>query len=115
MKLQMVHIEIFVGTHGGQGSTGSYEVHENVEEDTNYSWHGITAGFGTISGSRPTSAHISIQNKIAPKDKRPNKYYDDFRIQNKIAPNKENGLDYEDDPPLQNKIAPKSSRILFQS
>ncbi|XP_060816842.1 uncharacterized protein LOC132907615 [Bombus pascuorum] len=103
------------GIHGGQGSTGGYEVHENVEEDTNYFWHGITAGFGTISGSRPSSAHISIQNKVAPKDKRPNKSYDDFRIQNKIAPNKENGLDYEDDPPLQNKIAPKRSRISFQS
>ncbi|KAK9297076.1 hypothetical protein QLX08_009095 [Tetragonisca angustula] len=103
------------GIHGGQGSTGGYEVHETIEEDTNYSWHGITAGFGTFSGSRPTSAHISVQNKIAPKDERPIKYHDDPPIQNKIAPSTGNELDYEDDPPLENKIAPKSNRISFRS
>ncbi|XP_053972994.1 uncharacterized protein LOC128873433 [Hylaeus volcanicus] len=110
------------GIHGSHGSlTGSnqntYEVHENVEEDTGYAWHGITAGIGTVYGSRPTNA-FTIQNKIAPKEDKPNKYtYDDSQIQNKIAPvtNFRDRFRYEEEPPLQNKIAPKSNRIAFQS
>ncbi|XP_017881867.1 keratin, type I cytoskeletal 9-like [Ceratina calcarata] len=103
------------GTHGSHGSTSgnqnTYEVHENIEEDTNFTWHGNTGG--TFSGSRPTSTQIVIQNKIAPKDKRPYPYkysYDNLnRIQNKIAPTS------EEDYPIENKIAPKSNKISFQS
>ncbi|OAD61236.1 hypothetical protein WN48_00555, partial [Eufriesea mexicana] len=102
------------GTHGGQPGSGGYEVHEQVEEDTNYSWHGVTAGIGTYYGSRPSNTRITIQNKIAPRDEMLNRYpYDDTRIQNKIAPNVR--LDYEDDPPLQNKVAPRNNRVTFQS
>ena len=116
-KRQVIREKYFTGIfHGGQGGTAGYEVHETIDEDANYSWHGITAGFGTFSGARPTSAHISVQNKIAPKDRRPIKYYDDPPIQNKIAPSTlGNELDYKDDPPLENKIAPKSNRISFRS
>lgn len=82
-----------------------------MEEDTNYSWHGITAG--TFSDSRPTSA----QNKIAVKDEVPSDHpYDTEQIQNKIAPNSKGDRSrHEQDPPLQNKIAPKSNRISFRS
>lgn len=104
----------FVAGQGGINNQHTYEVHENVEEDTNYMWHGFTGGIGTFSGSRPTSTHISIQNKVAPKDERPNRYlYDASRPQNKIMPNA-NKLEYDDELPLENKIAPKSSRIIFQ-
>lgn len=106
------------GSPGGvtDNSQHTYEVHENVEEDTNYSWHGITAGIGTLHGTRPVTSSIAIQNKIAPKEQRPNRYYDDSRIQNKIAPTRytKDRLVYEDEPPLQNKIAPRSNRISFQ-
>ncbi|KOC71304.1 hypothetical protein WH47_00063 [Habropoda laboriosa] len=109
----------FSGIQGGQGvmnnHQNTYEVHENVEEDTNYQWHGITAGFGTYSGSRPTNTQITIQNKIAPKDESPYKYhYDRTRLQQKIRPNVADKLGYEEDPPIQNKIAPRSGRISFQ-
>nr|XP_012138370.1 PREDICTED: uncharacterized protein LOC100876722 isoform X1 [Megachile rotundata] len=102
-----------LGSHGSHGSTNNqntYEVHENVEEDTNYSWHGITAGFGSLYGSRPTQAEITIQNKIAPKDDISNGY----KIQHKIASSRDRPR-FEEDAPLENKIAPKSNRISFQS
>ncbi|XP_017798794.1 PREDICTED: uncharacterized protein LOC108579679 [Habropoda laboriosa] len=113
------HGNTFSGIQGGQGvmnnHQNTYEVHENVEEDTNYQWHGITAGFGTYSGSRPTNTQITIQNKIAPKDESPYKYhYDRTRLQQKIRPNVADKLGYEEDPPIQNKIAPRSGRISFQ-
>lgn len=103
--------------HGGQGSGGGYQVHEDIEEDTNYSWHGITAGIGTFSGSRPTSTRVTVQNKIAVKDEVPTDHsYDTEQIQNKIAPKiKGDESRHEEDPPLQNKIAPKTNRISFRS
>ncbi|XP_031369519.1 uncharacterized protein LOC102672729 [Apis dorsata] len=103
--------------HGGQGNAGGYQVHEDIEEDTNYSWHGITAGIGTFSGSRPTSTRVTIQNKIAVKDEIPSDHpYDTEQIQNKIAPKiKGDKLRHEEDLPLQNKIAPKTNRISFRS
>lgn len=109
--------KFIVGSHGGHGGTSgnnqnTYEVHENVEEDSNYSWHGITAGFGSVHGSRPSNTEITIQNKIAPKDDVSNGYFhDDSKIQHKIT----NVRDRFEDPPLENKIAPKSNRISFRS
>nr|XP_031839619.1 uncharacterized protein LOC116430087 [Nomia melanderi] len=108
------------GVHGGQGSVNNgqhtYEVHENVEEDTSYTWHGLTAGIGTYHGSRPTSTFTTIQNKIAPKDRKPIVYNYENRIQAEAAPNTgvNNRLEYED-PPIENKIAPRSNRIKFDS
>ncbi|XP_076375665.1 uncharacterized protein LOC117226603 [Megalopta genalis] len=109
------------GIHGGHGSgtnngQHTYEVHENIEEDTAYTWHGITAGFGTYHGSRPTNTITTIQNKIAPKDKKQITFNYENNGYNKIASNTAtNGLQNEEDGPIQNKIAPKSNRISFQS
>lgn len=93
----------------------TYEVHEDVNEDTSFSWHGLTAGFGTFYGTRPSSTSIQIENKIAPKETRQkvSKYpSDDTNLQNKIVKNKPVSDEY-DDPPLQNKIAPKNGRVTF--
>ncbi|KZC04345.1 hypothetical protein WN55_02707, partial [Dufourea novaeangliae] len=110
-----------MGIHGGHGGTmnngqHTYEVHENIDEDSSYIWHGITAGIGTYHGSKPTSTVTTITNKIAPKDHKSIKYNYEDRIQNKLPTTDiKDPLDYEDDPPIRNKIAPKSNRISFQS
>lgn len=92
-----------------------YEVHENVNEDTSYSWHGITAGFGTVN-TRPFASAIKIENKIAPKQtkqKVPKHSTNNENSQNKIAKTRYKPTREHDDPPLENKIAPKQGRITF--
>ncbi|XP_076641234.1 uncharacterized protein LOC143352535 [Halictus rubicundus] len=106
------------GGHGNPANNGqhTYEVHENIEEDTAYTWHGITAGIGSYYGSRPTSTVTTIQNKIAPKDRKPITYNYENSMYNKVTSNTAaNGLQYEEDGPIQNKIAPKSNRVTFRS
>lgn len=110
----------------------TYEVHEDINEDTSFSWHGLTAGFGSFHGVRPSSTAIKIENKIAPREKRQKspKYpsvdinsqnkitkirnkltHDDdsSKIKNKIAPKVENKID----PKIENKIAPRSGKVTF--
>jgi len=94
----------------------TYQVHENINEDTSFSWHGLTAGIGSFYGMRPSNTSINIENKIAPKEKRQkvSKYpSDDVNPQNKIARIKNKLVREYDDPPLQNKIAPRNGRIAF--
>ncbi|XP_020283166.1 uncharacterized protein LOC109854448 [Pseudomyrmex gracilis] len=106
--------------HGGIfGSNGhrpnGYEVHENVDEDTSFSWHGITAGFGTVH-TRPFASAIKIENKVAPKQtkqKVPKYSTNNGNSQNKIANTRYKPTREYDDPPLENKIAPKQGRITF--
>ncbi|KYN35384.1 hypothetical protein ALC56_10219 [Trachymyrmex septentrionalis] len=86
------------GIHGGHLENHpqhTYEVHEDINEDTSFSWHGLTAGFGTFTGIRPSSTSIKIENKVAPKE----------NIKNKLA--------QEYDDPLENKIAPRNRRVIF--
>ncbi|XP_018055945.1 PREDICTED: uncharacterized protein LOC108692277 isoform X2 [Atta colombica] len=86
------------GIHGGylgNHPQHTYEVHENVNEDTSFSWHGLTAGFSTFTGIRPSNISIKIENKVAPKE----------NIKNKLA--------QEYDDPLENKIAPRNGRVTF--
>ncbi|KAL6265571.1 hypothetical protein P5V15_002367 [Pogonomyrmex californicus] len=112
------------GHHHGQGILGShghrpqhtYEVHEDINEDTTFSWHGLTAGFGTFYGTRPSSTSFKIENKIAPKDKNQkiSKYpNDDANLQNKIVKGTNKPVYEYDDPPLENKIAPRNGRVTF--
>lgn len=82
--------------HLGNRPQHTYEVHEDINEDTSFSWHGLTAGFGTFTGIRPSSTSIKIENKVAPKEK----------IKNKLAHG-------EYDDPLENKIAPRNGRVAF--
>ncbi|XP_012537468.1 uncharacterized protein LOC105837330 [Monomorium pharaonis] len=103
------------GGHLGNRPQHTYEVHENVNEDTSFFWHGLTAGFGTFAGTRPSSTSIKIENKIAPKEKRQKvfKYpIENVNLQNKIAKIKNKEHEY-DDPPLENKIAPRNGKIVF--
>ncbi|XP_025993778.2 uncharacterized protein LOC105201044 [Solenopsis invicta] len=103
------------GGHLGNRPQHTYEVHENVNEDTSFFWHGLTAGFGTFTGTRPSSTSIKIENKIAPKEKKQkvSKYpIVDINAQNKITKIKNKEHEF-DDPPLENKIAPRNGRILF--
>lgn len=99
------------GYEGNQPS--QIYAHENVNEDTSFSWQGLTAGFGTFYGSRPSNTDVIIQNKIAPKEKRQmNRYQsDDENSEDTIAKIK-NKPGY-DDPPLENKIAPRSAKVKF--
>lgn len=83
------------GGHPGNHPQHTYEVHEDVNEDTSFSWHGLTAGFGTFTGIRPSSTSIKIENKVAPKE----------NIKNKLT------QEYND--PLENKIAPRNGRVAF--
>jgi len=92
-----------------------YEVHEEVNEDTAFSWHGLTAGFGTFYGTRPSSS-IKIENKIAPKEKKQKDFQftnDDVNPQNKIARIKNKPAREDDDPPIENKIAPRNGKVTF--
>ncbi|XP_077268885.1 uncharacterized protein LOC143900956 [Temnothorax americanus] len=108
------------GIHGGflgNRPQHNYEVHEDVNEDSSFSWHGLTAGFGSFNGiRRPSSASIKVENKIAPKEKRQkvSKYpSDDVNPQNKIANIRNKPMREYDDPPLENKIAPRIGRVAF--
>ncbi|KYM97045.1 PREDICTED: uncharacterized protein LOC108778829 [Cyphomyrmex costatus] len=83
------------GGHLGNRPQHTYEVHEDVNEDTSFSWPGLTTGFGTFTGIRPFSTTIKIENKVAPKEK----------IKNKLTHN------YDD--PLENKIAPRNGKVSF--
>lgn len=94
-KPQFIHHGIHDG-HLGNRPQHTYEVHEDINEDTSFSWHGLTAGFGTFTGIRPSSTSIKIENKVAPKEK----------IKNKLAHG-------EYDDPLENKIAPRNGRVAF--
>lgn len=96
----------------------TYAVHEDVDEDASFAWHGLTAGFGSFHGSRPGSSGIKIQNKIAPKEKKQKDFKyssdDDVTPQNRIARmRKSKPTREDDDPPLQNKIAPRNGKITF--
>ncbi|XP_011701877.1 PREDICTED: uncharacterized protein LOC105458275 isoform X2 [Wasmannia auropunctata] len=104
------------GIHGGHRPQHTYEVHEDVNEDTSFSWHGLTAGFGSFTGTRPSSTSIKIENKVAPKEKRQkiSKYpSDNVNLQNKIVKIRNKPIRKYDDPPLENKIAPRNGRIVF--
>jgi len=104
------------GGHLGNRPQHTYEVHEDVNEDTSFSWHGLTAGFGTFFGTRPSSTSVKIENKIAPKEKRQkvSKYpNDDVNLQNKIVKIRNKPAREYDDPPLENKIAPRNGRVVF--
>ncbi|KYN23499.1 PREDICTED: uncharacterized protein LOC108758252 [Trachymyrmex cornetzi] len=81
--------------HLGNHPQHTYEVHEDINEDTSFSWHGLIAGFGTFTGIRPSSTSIKIENKVAPKE----------NIKNKLT------QEYYD--PLENKIAPRNGRVAF--
>lgn len=95
----------------------TYEVHEDINEDTSFSWHGLTAGFGSFYGTRPSSTAIKIANKIAPYEKKqkiPEYPSIDVNIQNKITKIKNKPIrEYVDDLPIENKIAPKNSKVAF--
>ncbi|XP_011868284.1 PREDICTED: uncharacterized protein LOC105562228 [Vollenhovia emeryi] len=92
------------GGHLGNRPQHTYEVHEDVNEDTSFSWHGVTAGIGTLSGTRPSSTSTKIENKVAPKEKR-----------QKASKIKNEPLHEYRDPPLENKIAPRNGRVAFVS
>lgn len=74
--------------------TGGYEVHEHIDEDESFMWHGITAGFGSYSGSRPSS--VKIQNKVAPREDQSDRLKASHRMR----------YQEDEEPPLQNKVAP---------
>ncbi|KMQ96210.1 hypothetical protein RF55_3518 [Lasius niger] len=107
------------GIHGGHGNRPqhSYEVHEDVNEDTSFSWHGLTAGIGSFHGIRPSSTAIKIENKIAPQEKRQKvpKYPSvDVNYQNKITKITNKPIrEYDDDSPIENKIAPRNGKVTF--
>ncbi|EFN87764.1 hypothetical protein EAI_13400 [Harpegnathos saltator] len=114
------------GLHGGHGShvqnilgnrpQNTYEVHEDVNEDTTFSWHGLTAGFGSFFNTRPPNTNIKIENKVAPKEKKEktSKYSsDDVDLYNKVAKMKNKPEREDNGPPLENKIAPRSGKIKF--
>ncbi|XP_014475653.1 PREDICTED: uncharacterized protein LOC106744976 [Dinoponera quadriceps] len=109
----------FHGSHDNIGLTGNrpqntYEVYEDVNEDTSFSWHGITAGVGSFFGTRPSSSTIKIENKVAPKEKKektPIYSSNDVNLYNKIA--KIKSKPERGDPPLENKIAPRSGKVTF--
>lgn len=102
------------GGHLGSRPQHTYKVHEDVNEDTSFSWHGLIAGIGNFYGTRPSSTSIKIENKIAPKEKKISKYpSDDVIPQNKIAKIRNKLIHEYDDPPLENKIAPRNGKITF--
>ncbi|CAL1685329.1 unnamed protein product [Lasius platythorax] len=107
------------GIHGGHGNRPqhTYEVHEDVNEDTSFSWHGLTAGIGSFHGIRPSSTAIKIENKIAPQEKRQKvpKYPSvDVNYQNKITKITNKPIrEYDDDSPIENKIAPRNGKVTF--
>ncbi|XP_070163209.1 uncharacterized protein [Polyergus mexicanus] len=117
------------GSHGGLHGHGShggllgnrpqhtYEVHDDVNKDTSFSWHGLTAGYGSFHGTRPSSTAIKIENKIAPQQERQKipKYPNvDVNSQNKIARIRNKPIrEYDDDSPIQNKIAPRNGKVAF--
>lgn len=96
----------------------SYEVHENVNEDTSFSWHGLTAGFGSFHGTRPSSSgtFVKIDNKVAPKEDKgkTSKYLnDDVNPHNKVAKIKNKTERGDNYPPIENKIAPRTGKVIF--
>ncbi|XP_050447070.1 uncharacterized protein LOC126849358 [Cataglyphis hispanica] len=108
------------GSHGGllgNRPQHMYEVHEDINEDTSFSWHGLTAGFGSFHGTRPSSTAIKIENKIAPQEERQktSKYpIVDVNSQNKITKIRNKLLhEYHDDSPIENKIAPRNGKVSF--
>jgi len=109
------HILLVEGGYEGNPNH-SYAVHENINEDTSFFWHGLTAGFGTFYGTRPSNTDIIIQNKIAPKKQNQKvfKYQsNDENSEDTIVKIKNRPGQKYDDPPLENKIAPRSTRITF--
>ncbi|KAM0727607.1 hypothetical protein ACS0PU_005856 [Formica fusca] len=107
-------------SHGGllgNRPQHEYEVHKDVNEDTSFSWHGLTAGFGSFHGTRPSSTAIKIENKIAPKEERQKipKYPNvDVNSQNKITKIRNKPIrEYDDDSLIQNKIAPRNGKVAF--
>nr|XP_012232160.1 PREDICTED: uncharacterized protein LOC105677858 [Linepithema humile] len=110
------------GGHGGHGGhegnqpNQTYAVHENVNEDTSFSWHGLTAGFGTLYGTRPSNTDVIIENKIAPKQRKQKvfKYQSNYEHSDDAIAKIKNkpGREY-DEPPLENKIAPRSAKVKF--
>ncbi|XP_072746890.1 uncharacterized protein [Anoplolepis gracilipes] len=106
------------GQHFGNRPQHTYEVHEDINEDTSFCWHGLTAGFGSFQGTRPSSTSIKIENKIAPQERRqtlPPKYPSvDVNSQNKITKIKNKLIgEYHDDSPIENKIAPRNGKLTF--
>ncbi|GAB1865849.1 hypothetical protein CAJAP_06928 [Camponotus japonicus] len=124
-----LHGHGILGSHGGllgNRPQHTYEVHEDVNEDTSFSWHGLTAGFASLHGTRPSSTAIKIENKIAPQEKRQKspKYPSfDTNSQNKITKIRNKLIhEYDDDsseienkiaPKIENKIAPRNGKITF--
>ncbi|KAL0134421.1 hypothetical protein PUN28_001302 [Cardiocondyla obscurior] len=108
--------KIHHGGHFGNRPQHTYEVHEDVNEDTSFSWHGLTAGISSLYGTRPSTSSIKIENKIAPKEKRQKvlKYPSgDVNPQNKLTKIRSKPSRGYDEPPLENKIAPRSGRVAF--
>lgn len=94
---------------------GHEESQSNVNENTSFSWHGLTAGFGTFYGARPNT-DVIIQNKIAPKEqnqKIPKYQSNDENSEYTITKIKNEPERGYDDPPLENKIAPRNAKIIF--
>lgn len=92
-------------------------MHENVDEGTSFSWHGLTAGFGSFFSGRPTSADaVKIENKIAPKETRQkfSKYPSDGAgTRNQATKIVRTKPERADEPPLENKVAPRNARVTF--
>lgn len=101
----------------GNRPQNTYEVHEDINEDTSFSWHGVTAGFGSFIGTRPSHTAITIENKVAPKEKKekPYKYSnDEINLNNKVTKIRNKPENDDNYPPLENKIAPKTKKIIFE-
>jgi len=116
--MQDILFLLFEGGLLGNRPQHTYEVHEDVNEDTSFSWHGLTAGFASFHGTRPSSTAIKIENKIAPQEKRQKspKYPSfDTNSQNKITKIRNKLIhEYDDDSSeIENKIAPRNGKITF--
>lgn len=101
--------------HNNRPQNG-YEVHEDVNENTSFSWNGLTVGFGSIFGTRPSSTTAKIENKIAPKETKERifKYSaNNVNPYNKDAKIKIKSVREDNYPPIENKIAPKTGRVTF--
>lgn len=116
-EYRFYHLWLIKGELLGNRPQHTYEVHQDVNEDTSFSWHGLTAGFGSFYGARPSSTSIKIENKIAPEENRQkiSKYPTvDVNSQNKITKIRNKLIhEYDDDSPIENKIAPKSGKVAF--
>lgn len=100
----------------GNRPQNTYEVHEDVNEDTSFSWHGITAGFGSFFSTRPSSNTVKIENKVAPKEKKEKitKYSnDDVNPYDKVDKIKNKPVRGDNYPSLENKIAPRTGKVTF--